>query len=442
MSTLTVDLKYIPRPWQAECHKNMKRFSVLVLHRRAGKTEVALRELINRALKCQLELGMFVYVAPYKVQARAIAWGRLKQIVSDLVVHNVCEVNESTLAVTFKHNGATIRLFGGDDPHALRGLRLDYVVVDEVAQIKAELWTDVLQPALADRKGSALFIGTPSGINLFSQLYFSARDLPEWYAAKYTVYDTEALDPEEIERMRRDMAGVSFERELMCSFEAAGDDQFISLADVEAASRKLFKVGETDYAPKIVGVDPARFGDDRSVIVKRQGLQMFEPLIFRGMDNMELAARVADVIVQWEPDAVFIDAGNGSGVIDRLRMLGHDVVEIHFGGKAPSNVYLNQRSFMWYEIRNWLKLGAAIPNRVDLKQDLATPVYWFDSAGRIVLEPKDKIKGRGLPSPDIGDALALTFAQPVAKRSPSAGKTREYNPYDTDNRTHTINPFV
>ena len=445
MSTVRVNLQYKPRPWQDECHRNMKRFNVLVLHRRAGKTEVALMELIDRALKCNLELGMFVYVAPYKVQARAIAWARLKQKVGDLVVHGVCDINESNLSVTFKHNGAIIRLFGGDDPHSLRGLRLDFAVIDEVAQIRAELWTDVIQPALSDRKGGALFIGTPMGINLFSQLYFSARGLPEWHAAKYTVYDTNALDAEEVARMKRDMSEVSFERELLCSFEAAGDDQLISLADVELASKRELPLGSIDYAPKIVGVDPARFGDDRSVIFRRQGLQAFDPQVYRGVDNMELAGYVANVIVSWQPDAVFIDAGNGAGVIDRLRMLGHDVIEIHFGGKAPQSQYLNMRAYMWYEMRNWLKMGAAIPNIVDLKQDLATPIYWFDSAGRIQLEPKDDIKKRGLPSPDLGDALALTFAQPVSPRamfSASRSAASDYNPYDIPKKSiHTIDPY-
>lgn len=441
---MRIELDYKPRQWQDECHRAMKRFNVLVLHRRAGKTEVAIMELIDRALKCDLELGFFVYVAPFQVQARAIAWGRLKQKVQDLVVHGVCDVNESTLSIVFKHNGATIRLFGGDNPHALRGLRLDFAVIDEVAQIKSELWTEVIQPALADRKGGALFIGTPQGINLFSQLYFSARDLPEWHAAKYTVYDTNALDMEEVERMKRDMSDVSFERELMCSFEAAGDDQLISLADVEEASRRELPVGSVDYAPKIVGVDPARFGDDRSVIFKRQGLQAFDPHVFRGMDNMELAGRVAQVIIDWRPDAVFIDAGNGSGVIDRLRQLGHDVIEIHFGGKPPQAQYLNNRAYMWYEMKQWLRMGAAIPNMVDLKQDLAAPIYWYDAAGKIQLEPKDDIKKRGLPSPDLGDALALTFAQPVSPRPLfTKSKSTEFDPFNPVRKSiHNADPYA
>jgi hypothetical protein len=164
-----------------------------------------------------------------------------------------------------------------------------------------------------------------------------------------------------------------------------------------------------------------------------------EPLIYRGLDNMELAAKVAAKITEWRPEAVFIDAGQGSGVIDRLRQLNIDVIEVPFGGKATDPRFLNKRAEMWFEIREWIKLGGAIPNRVDMKQDLAAPKFWYDSAGRIQLEPKDEIKKRGLPSPDLGDALALTFAYPVAPRDPieliapgaRVRKREDYDPYAT-----------
>jgi len=145
---------------------------------------------------------------------------------------------------------------------------------------------------------------------------------------------------------------------------------------------------------------------------------------------------VAAKIEEWKPDATFIDAGQGGGVIDRLRQLGYDVIEVHFGGRASDARYLNKRAEMWFEMREWIRLGGCIPNNVDLKQDLAAPIYWYDSAGRLQLEPKDDIKKRGLPSPDLGDALALTFAHPVHKRTPleeyggSRNRLKEYNPYD------------
>lgn len=413
----TVDLGYRPRQWQRECHIARKRFTVLALHRRAGKTELAIMELVDAALKFNKELGLFFYVAPYLKQAKIIAWARLKQRLSALIALGAIEVNESELAVRFRHNSAIIRIYGADNPDGMRGVRLDGVVIDEVAQIKPEVWTEVIQPALSDRKGWALFIGTPSGVNLFSELFYKAQKLSDWHSALWTVYDTDAIDPEEVERLRRDMNETSFAREYLCDFSAAGDDQLISLADAQQAANRVYVARDIDYAPRILGVDPARFGDDRSVIMPRQGLQCFPPLVFRGIDNMQLAARVADKIDTWQPDAVFIDVGNGAGVIDRLRQLGYDIIEVNFGSKPADQRYLNKRAEMWYAMREWLRSGGAIPNVSDLKQDMAAPIYWYDASNKIVLEPKDDIKARGLPSPDLGDGLALTFAAPVEKRA-------------------------
>lgn len=438
---MTIRLDYNPREWQRQCHRERKRFTVLALHRRAGKTELAIMELIDKAMKFKLELGMFVYIAPFLKQAKAIAWQRLKQKLGPLMIAGAVDINEGDLSVTFKHNGAIIRLFGGDNPDAMRGLRVDGAVIDEVAQIKPEVWIDIIQPALSDRLGWAMFIGTPAGINLFSEIYYKAEHLDDWHAARYTVYDTHAIAAAEVERLKRDMSETSFAREYLCDFSAAGDDQLISLSDCEEAARRVYTDKDVLDAPKILGVDPARFGDDRSVIFKRQGLQAFTPLVYRGIDNMDLAARVAAQIEQWQPDAVFIDSGAGAGVIDRLRQLGYDVTEVPFGGKATMpNLFVNRRAEMWWGMKEWLDLGGAIPNDNALKQELATPIYWFDSAGRKVLEPKDEIKKRlqGGGSPDMADALALTFAYPVKKRPMidiyDRGKTKngakDYNPYD------------
>ena len=116
---------------------------------------------------------------------------------------------------------------------------------------------------------------------------------------------------------------------------------------------------------------------------------------------------------------MFIDSGAGAGVIDRLRQLGYDVTEINFGGKPNDIRFVNKRAEMWFDMAEWIKAGGAIPNDTSLKLELATPTYKYDAANRIQLESKDDIKKR-LPdagSPDLADALGLTFAHPVAKRS-------------------------
>jgi hypothetical protein len=427
------------RAWQRECAalSTGKRFIVLVLHRRAGKTELALKKLLDAAIKNQLDLPSYFYVAPQLKQAKTIAWTRLKQMVGPLLT-GVADVSESDLSVRFRHNGAIVRLYGADNPDAIRGSRLDGVILDETAQMKPEVWEEILRPALADRRGWAWFLGTPKGIDLFSALYFGAAEWPEWASARYTVYDTDALDPLEVGRMKAEMGEQAFAREFLCDFTVSGEDQLISLVDVEEAARRVYKVGEMDYAPRILGVDPARFGNDRSVIYSRQGLQAFDPIVLRQIDNMALAARVAERIDEWKPDAVFIDAGAGSGVIDRLRQLGHDCMEVNFGSTHVRNArHANKRTEMWCDLADWIRAGGAIPNRNSLKLELATPTYGYDAANRKILEKKDATKARmpGHASPDEGDALALTFAAPVEKRAlfKTTAAHRDYDPYSRKN---------
>jgi hypothetical protein len=193
----------------------------------------------------------------------------------------------------------------------------------------------------------------------------------------------------------------------------------ITIDLITESVKKIYREDDIKYAAKVIGIDVARFGDDRSVIFKRQGLQAFNPDIFSDINNMDLASIAAQKIEQWKPDAVFIDSGRGEGVIDRLRQLGfQDIIEVPFGGKAmKSERYINRRTEMWDAMRQWLESGGSIPNIPDLKTDLVTPEYSFDAVNRMKLEPKEKIKERIGKSTDYGDGLALTFAHPVQPKS-------------------------
>ena len=433
-----INLGYTPRAWQAECHRwlNKARFVVLALHRRAGKTELAIMELLDNALRCPKDLPHFAYIAPFRNQAKAIAWDRLKHY-AHLVPGT--EINESELWIRFRHNKAKIQVFGADNADAMRGLRFDGVVIDEFAQTKPGVWLEIIQPALSDRLGWALFIGTPHGINLFSDLFYKAKTLPDWFSTLYTVYDTDALDPSEVERLKRDMPDNEFAREYLCDFSASAEDQLISIGTTEAAAQRHMKPEDVARSARILGVDVARFGDDKSVIVRRQGLICFEPIVVSGMDNMTFAQRVAQEINDWHPDATFVDVGQGSGVIDRLRQLGHAITEINFGGRATRPEFVNKRTEMWWAVKEWIENGGCIPNLQGLKQDLASPTFSFNSKNQRCLESKDQIKARIMRSPDIADALALTFAYPVAAGMghihPSLGATSralsDYDPYET-----------
>ena len=409
-----VELVYNPHKYQAEIHEKLKRFSVLVCHRRFGKTFLAIATLIDAAISTDRENLRFGYVAPFQKQAKQVAWDYLKQFA--LPIHGTI-ANESETSITFT-NGAKIRLYGSDNGTAMRGLYFDGVVCDEIADFRPETWPEIIRPALTDshHKGWCLFIGTPKGLNQFYDLYQYAQQDPEWYAGMYRVDETDVLDDEEIRMARKTMDENQYRREFLCDFSASMDNALITIDKVSDAAAKKMTDAEITGSARILGVDVARFGSDRSVIQKRQGLAAFEPKIFDDIDNMTLAGMVAQTINEWKPDAVFIDAGRGEGVIDRLRQLGYFITEVNFGGKALKPMYNNKRSEMWDNIRIWLDDGGALPPHTDLKTDLCVPTYKFDSSNRMQLESKDDIKKRGGRSPDLGDALALTFSYPVAAK--------------------------
>lgn len=440
MQQQTVDLGFRPRDWQAVAFKKLKKRSVLVVHRRGGKTVMAIMLLVDRALKCKVQMGLYGYIAPQLNQGKAIAWELLKHYARAIPG---TQINEAECWVKFP-NKVRIRIYGADDPDKLRGLGFCGVVMDEVAQMRPELWGEIVQPALADHSGWALFIGTPKGINLFSELFYRAKENPDWHVELLTVNDTDALPPEEIEKLRGEMTEAQFRQEMLCDFAASSEDTLLPIPIVEEAMQRHYDPKMLFGSPRVLGVDVARQGDDRTVIFKRQGKASFTPKVMKGADSMAVAAAVATLIDEWGPDAVFVDGsgGYGAGVIDRLRQLGYDVVEVQFGGSADDARFVNKRSEMWWRMAEWVKGGGALPHDVSLKTDLCAPTYSNNNAAnKLALESKDAIKKRISVSPDMGDALALTFAYPVSmpeltlsgERLPNAvtGKAlTDYSPFE------------
>lgn len=437
---MKVVIPYRPRFPQDEIHKQLEthRFCVLVAHRRLGKTVLSVNHLIKRAITDRKERGMYAYLAPFRNQAEQIAWGYLKHYTSQIPA---ISINEEKLSILLP-NGATIRIFGADNPDALRGLYFDGVVIDEVAQIKPTLWGEVIRPALADRKGWAAFIGTPKGINLFSQIYDQALNLmskgdPDWCAMLYSVEQTHVIDEKELAALKVEMSENEFRQEFLCDFSAAQDNGLIPIDDIRAAANKFYRESEYMGAPLIYGIDVARFGSDASVIFKRRGLVAFEPIVIRKFDNMALADRIAVEMAKEKPDAVFIDSGAGQGVIDRLRQMRFDVVEVPFGAQAiDKEQFANRRMEMWWHMAQWIKQGGAIPPDPVLQGDLGAPTYGYTPKGPKILEAKDKLKERIGRSPDLADALALTFAAPVAPKLSRSmeraiyGVTDSYDPQE------------
>ena len=427
---------YKPHKWQDEVHRNLKRFNVLVCHRRFGKTVMAINTLILSCLRCGRSRPRYAYIAPQLKQAKAVAWDYLREYAGCIPG---AVFNESELRVDFP-SGGRVSLYGSDNPDAIRGIYLDGVVMDEVAQMRPEVWSEIVRPTLADRKGWAIFIGTPKGINAFYELWLDASlglrsadgvrvKSEDWYGRMFPVTETDVLDKEELDSARMTMNDSRYRQEFMCDFSASNEDALIHIDLVENAAKKKYPDHEILGSARVLGVDIARFGNDRSAIQRRLGLQAFQPRVFKERDNMEMVANVIAEINAFHPDAVFIDAGRGEGVIDRLRQLGFSVIEVNFGGSpGQKGKYENKRAEMWDTMRQWLEDGGALPQNDELKKDLSTPVYDYDSAGRLRLETKAHIKERGLPSPDLGDALALTFAAPVGAKSGPQQHLRKNQP--------------
>ena len=421
-------MPYIPREIQREIHRIIDgyRFSVLVAHRRFGKTIVAINQLIRRACKDQLKDGIYAYVAPYRNQAKTIAWSYLKKYTAP-IMNRV--INEQELSITIPGN-ITLRIFGADNPDALRGMYFDGVVLDEVAQMKREVWTEIIRPALADRNGWALFIGTPKGANLFHELYIQAQNdtTESWVALLYRVTDTNVLPDAEVEKIKGEMGENAFRQEFMCDFSAASEDMLISIEEATAATKKSYAPNEYLSTPMVFGVDVARFGNDRSVIFMRRGLVAEYPVIMAKQDNIQVSSKIISLYHQFKPMYIFVDAGQGQGVIDMLRQHLNCVIEVPFGGSALDSArFINRRSEMWFSLREWIRKGGKIPNIAELITEVSAPFYSYNTAGKIQLEGKESIKERIGVSPDLADALALTLAMEAL---PEVGGRQQYAEYN------------
>ena len=206
---------------------------------------------------------------------------------------------------------------------------------------------------------------------------------------------------------------------VMEAFQTSGEDSYISPETVQAARNGQPPVD--DNAPLIIGVDPARFGDDRIGIAFRQGRASEKAYFLPKMDTMQLVSHVVQMITRYKPLMVNIDVGGlGAGVYDRLKELAYEdiVREVNFGGSPLDDLrFKNKRAEMWGLMRDWLEdVPCKIVNDDALQADICCPSYKFDSNQRLQLESKEDIKKRGMKSPDLGDALALTFAFPVRER--------------------------
>lgn len=212
-----VTIPYEPRKPFIPFHERIQRWSVLVVHRRGGKTVAGINELIRGALTCPRVSPRFAYLAPYRQQAKLVAWDYLKRFTQPIPG---ISISESELHVKLPRDGR-VTLYGADNYDALRGIYLDGAVVDEPADMAPEVWTDLLRPALSDRLGWCVWIGTPKGRNAFFRLYDKACSDPEWFTMILPASQSQILLESELASARKAMGQSSYEREYECSFNAA-----------------------------------------------------------------------------------------------------------------------------------------------------------------------------------------------------------------------------
>lgn len=424
---VNLDYEFHPREWQRYCLENLKRFTVCAMHRRAGKTILAINLLLLKALS--KPNANYCYVCPELKQAKRIAWKPLKlacEQFKKVVRQNgkdipVVEIRESELIVRLA-NGAEIQLYGADNPDNIRGSQFDGAVLDEVAQMPPDLWDEIVYPALMDHKGFALFIGTPKGINLFSELYERGqgndpRYKDNWKSFKFTCYETDALPPEEIELYKLSVPEEKFKREMLCDFSASGSDQLLSLEEVREASSRTIDEKLLANVPIVCGVDVARFGDDNSVLTIRKGVLVLGIYKIHGLDLVTLSGWVIKYVEKFNVEYLFVDeTGVGAGLVDILIARLNGMVQtfgVNFGHKSLNMRYANKRTEMWFAMAEWIRKCGIIPQDDELATDLAMPTYDVKDGGKIILESKKQIRDRLKRSPDIADSLALTFAENI-----------------------------
>jgi hypothetical protein len=307
-----MNLSFELLPWQKEVFQDKTRFKVIVAGRRCGKSRLSAVALLVEGLKCP-QGSAVMYVAPTQGQARQIIWDLLMELGRDVIQSS--HVNNMDITLI---NGAKIYVRGSDRPDTLRGVSLTFLVLDEVADIKADTWEKVLRAALSDKKGNALFIGTPKGRNWFYDMYNLGLDGDddEWKSWHFTTKDNPLIDPKEVDAAKKTLSSFSFKQEYEASFDNAGTDLF---------KEKWIKYGEepTDgvwyLAIDLAGFTNTNYSETRKkrldesaiavVKVTDDGVWFVKKIEHGRWDVKDAANRILKNIQEFEPVGVGMERG-------------------------------------------------------------------------------------------------------------------------------------
>lgn len=367
-------------------------------------------------------------------QLRSVTWGELtKWVTMSLNAHWweptatkllpakwLTELVERDLKKGTRYWAAEGKLWSEENPDSYAGVHNHdgmMVIFDEASGIPDSIWSvaaGFFTENIADRYWFA-FSNPRRNKGYFFECFNAKKQF--WNARQINAMDVEGTDKAVYQQIINEYGEDSNEArvEVYGEFPAVGDGQFISGVVVDDAFKR--KKYDDPTANIVIGVDPARSGADSTVIVVRKGRDLVAIKRYKGEDTMEIVGRVIDAIREYQPALTVIDEGGlGYGVLDRLTEQRYKVRGVNFGWKAKNPItWGNKRAEMWGAMRDWLKTASIKPDR-QLKVDLTGPMEKPNSAGTIFLEGKKEMKARGLASPDAADALAVTFAYPVASR--------------------------
>ncbi len=392
-----------------------------------------------------------VVTANTATQLRTKTWPELSKWYSLLICRHWFVKTKTTIQSADPEHADTWRIdaipWSANNPEAFAGLHNEgkriLIVFDEASAIADIIWETVMG-ALTDTATQIIWLA-------FSNPTMNTGYFRETFGGRRKSWNTRHVDARTVKVANHKLHKQWIDEEgidsdfvkvrVLGQFPSSSIAQFIP-SDIVETARKRPGTVET-YAPLIMGVDTARFGDDETVIAFRRGrdAKSIPWVILRKQDTVLIANKVAELINAYRPDAVFIDEGGqtGAGVVDTLRAAKHRVQGVNFGASASRSDFdgvtmkvANKRAEMWASTRAWLQ-GGAIPDDQRLADDLTGPEYTVElKTQAVLLERKERMKQRGLASPDRGDALALTFAFPVAPKHqtvPGRG-ARTSNDYD------------
>ena len=435
-----------PRKWQREILRDIAKHIKV----NEGKVNMdTLREAVSSgrgigksALVSWLILWMLstrigstvIVSANSEAQLRSVTWGELTKWQAMIINSHWWEISatkivpaqwltelvERDLKKGTRYWAAEGKLWSEENPDAYAGVHNHdgmMLIFDEASGIADAIWAvgaGFFTENILDRYWFA-FSNPRRNSGYFFETFNSKRDF--WRTKQIDARTVEGTDKQVYEQIIAEYGEDSIQArvEVYGDFPSAGEDQFISPMIVEDAFKRPKYKDET--APIVIGVDPARGGLDSTVIVVRRGRDIVAIKRYKGEDTMSIVGRVIDAIDEFKPTLTVIDEGGlGYGILDRLNEQRYKVRGVNFGWKAKNPVmWGNKRAEMWGAMREWLKT-ASIPQDKMLKDDLVGPMKKPNSAGTIFLEGKKEMKSRGLASPDAADALAVTFAYPVAHR--------------------------